>query len=59
LSGNVDSGSGRSGVVENMKVVVGSSMIFHSISEKPCISGLTVVFETNSLVSGHVDPRVT
>ena len=54
MFGNVDSDTGRSGVVENMEVVVGISMISHSIPEKPCISGLAVVFQTNPLVSGHV-----
>ena len=61
MSGNVGRGTGRSGVVENMEVAVGISMISHSIPEKPCISGLAVVFQTNPLVSGHVtvDPSVT
>ena len=61
MSGDVGSGRGRSDVVENMAAVVGILMISYSIPEKPCISGLAVVFQTNPLVSGHVtvDPSVT
>ncbi len=61
MSSNVGSGTGRSGVVENMQVVVEILMISHSIPEKPCSYGLVLVFQTNPLVSGHVtvNPSVT
>ena len=61
MSGNVGSGTDRSGVVENMQVVVGISMISHSVPEKPCTYNLAVVFKTNPHVSGHVtvDSSVT
>ena len=63
MSGNVGCGTGRpmSGVVEQMKVVVGISTMSHSSPEKLCVSGLAVVFETNPLVFSHVtvDPSVT
>jgi hypothetical protein len=54
MSGKVGIGTGRSGVVENVEDAVGSSMIPHSIPEKPRISVLAVVSQTNPLVSGHV-----
>jgi hypothetical protein len=50
LSGNVDRGTGRSGLVENMEVVVGISMISHPIPGKTCLSVSAVVFQTNPLV---------
>jgi len=54
MSGNVGSGTGTSGVVENMKVVFEILVISHTIPEKPCTPGLAVVFETNPLGAGHV-----
>ncbi len=61
MSGNIGSGTGRFGVVKNMVDVIVILMVAHTFPEKPCISGLDVVFQTNPFVSGHVtvDPSVT
>jgi len=61
MSGNVGSGIGRSGVVQNMEVVVVMLMVAHSIPEKHASLIFPLFPKTNPLVSGHatVDPSVT
>ena len=57
MSDNVGSVTTSSGVVENMGVAVGISMISHSVPEKPCTSGLesAILIYDGRLTSHTVD----